>query len=53
VAGEHPRSEGAARFLSRLAILAMMVGLLGGAGKALAGYASIVIDAETGAVLSE
>jgi D-alanyl-D-alanine carboxypeptidase len=31
----------------------MMVGLLGGAGKALAGYASIVIDAETGAVLSE
>jgi D-alanyl-D-alanine carboxypeptidase len=31
----------------------MMVGLLGGAGKALAGYASIVVDAETGAVLSE
>jgi D-alanyl-D-alanine carboxypeptidase len=30
-----------------------MVGLLGGAGKALAGYATIVIDAETGAVLSE
>ena len=30
-----------------------MVGCLGGAGKALAGYASIVVDAETGAVLSE
>lgn len=30
-----------------------MVGLVGGAGKALASYASIVIDAETGAVLSE
>ncbi len=31
----------------------MMVGLFGGAGKALASYASIVIDTETGAVLSE
>ena len=30
-----------------------MVGFFGGAGKALAGYATIVIDAETGAVLSE
>ena len=54
MAGEHPRSVAAARFwLCRAAILVLMVGLMGGAGKALAGYAAIVIDAETGAVLSE
>ena len=53
MAGEHPRSVGAAFFPSLLAILVLIVGLVGGAGKALAGYASIVVDAETGAVLSE
>jgi len=54
VAGEHPRSVGAALFLLfRIAILVLTVGLPSGAGKALAGYASIVIDAQTGAVLSE
>lgn len=31
----------------------MILAILGGAGKAMAGYASIVIDAETGAVLFE
>jgi D-alanyl-D-alanine carboxypeptidase len=42
------------RFLAcRIAILVVMVGFFGGAGKALAGYASIVVDAESGAVLSE
>ena len=54
MAGEHPRSVGAALFLLfRIAILVLTVGLPSGAGKALAGYASIVIDAQTGAVLSE
>ncbi|HXV25135.1 MAG TPA: D-alanyl-D-alanine carboxypeptidase [Alphaproteobacteria bacterium] len=39
--------------LCRIAIFVLIVGFFGGAGKALAGYASVVIDADTGAVLSE
>lgn len=54
MAGEHPRSVPAAchrRWYA--AVLVLIVGLFAGAGKAWAGYASIVIDAESGAVLSE
>jgi D-alanyl-D-alanine carboxypeptidase len=55
VAGEHPRDAGTVGlWLHRSVILALIVvGSILVAGKAFAGYATIVVDAKTGAVLSE
>ena len=55
MAGEHPRCAGTVGlWLCRSAILAVIaVGSILVAGKAFAGYATIVVDAKTGAVLSE
>jgi D-alanyl-D-alanine carboxypeptidase len=55
VAGEHPRGAGTVGlWFCRAAILALIVvGLSGVTGRAFAGYATIVVDAKTGVVLSE
>ena len=55
MAGEHPRDAGTVGFwLYRSVILALIVvGSILVAGEAFAGYATIVVDAKTGAVLSE